>query len=321
MWFRCLFLSCVFIVAPALATSDEVTDPLAAQALTVAIEQGRDRPDSPYHLLVNCMDKQAVRALEVFPGGVAIWNRKLQISLPWSIRSELLGLLLRDDYPTFAPLYGEQNDLEDVDGAMRVSCQIELEIGTLKKHSAQLYDGPQSANFAALAAALLDKVQPLAAQGVEAKDLRDGLNKLAEGVLAPQVFTLRYVEIPARGQQQPGFILRINDAMVSRQAYTPGKVLAEPSRTVLADCRFQHLMAAIDSADLPDLPVNLWSQAQIELEVQVLAHRKTLMARPFTRLRSDIHGPEQQRFDTLLGVIRTLGLEDQAACVGDIDRV
>jgi len=317
MWFRCLFLSCFLIVVPALAAAGEATDAVAMQALKAAIEQGRDRPDSPYHLLVNCMDKQVMRALEVFPGGVAIWNHTLQISLPWPIRSELLGLLLRDDFPAFAPLYGEQNDLEDMDGAMRVSCQIEIEIGGLKKHSAQLYDGPQSAEFAALAAALLDRVQPLAAQGVGAKDLREGLGKLAEGALAPQVFSLRYLELPARGQQQPGFILRISDATVSRQAYAPGTVLAEPSRTALPACRFRQLMAAIGSADLPDLPVNLWSQAQIELEVQVLAHRKSVIARPFKRLQSNTDGPEQQRFDTLLGVIRKLGLEDEAGCVAD----
>jgi hypothetical protein len=298
-----IFSWSLITAAPVIRAADDTT---AVDELRQAITTARRQVDSPFSLDVRCTNEQARRSLQVFSSGVGVWNRSVQISLPWSTRGNLLGLLLTHDFPAFAPRYGDQAVAGKMDGPMRVSCEINFAINGLQKTSVQLYDGPQSSNFLSLANALLDESEPLAQHGVSSKDLRESLDKLASGVLAPQVFSLRYVETPSPGNTKDGMIIRIGDAQLTRQAYTPGRVMGKPSSQQLPADRFQILVQTLRSADFSNLPLNLYAEDQIELEVKVLGQRKTIIARPFSRLEKERTSVAQQHFDGLAELLRTL---------------
>jgi hypothetical protein len=221
------------------------------------------------------------------------------------VRAELLGLLLQYDFPSFAESYGETGESDLMDGALRVSCRIFLAIDGLRKSSVQFYDGPQEARLLGLAGALLDRVQPLTAAGTRVRSLGDGIAKLASGKLDPQLMSLRYVVLPVR-DGQPGRILRVSDGRLSRQGYAPGHEIGDISEAPMPACRFHQLLTAIETADIPGLPLNLWSEDRIQLEVAVLNHRKTIVAGPFARLKAGRSSAARQRFAALLGKLDAL---------------
>jgi len=307
-------LSCSLVLAGSqVAAAPRQPAAVDETAVRMSLEYARARENSPFDLYVFCTDKQARRALRVYPNGVAVWNHRLQVTLPWSLRDRLLGLLLKNNFPGFERRYGDAGDSDLMDGALRVSCRVSLRINGLSKVSEQLYDGPQKGSLRHLANGLLDSVQPLAAQGLGSSGLADGLRKLAAGKLDPQLLTLRYVVLPVQ-DGQPGSIVRVRDGRLSRQSYTPGQNIGSARESPLPACRFRPLLAAIEAANIPGLPLNLWSDQRIELEIRVLANRKTIVARPFTRLRADRAGPAQRRFDVLLGQLDGLGNDADTDC-------
>ena len=101
-------------------------------------------------------------------------------------------------------------------------------------------------------------------------------------------------------------ILRLRGGNVSSQAYSPGRTIAEQVWEPLDQEQYLKLLAALQAAQPTSLPGNLWSEGQLEFGIQVLSHKKMVLARPFSRLDSSAQGPAQQRFDALLVVLREL---------------
>ncbi len=300
----CAFsLLCGSIAAQEMDDSDQGT--ATPEELTAALRQAVQKPGSPFHLQVNCNDQRGIRSLNLFPGGVAIWNGRSQVTLPVSAQTAILGILLERGFPEYAPIYGEQK--RPGKAAARITCRIGLEIEPWQKSSEQRSGGEQSAPMTGLAAALLDQVEPLADKGITPVSFQDALDKLADGQLAPQSMRLRFLDLPARSYVQPGTILRLRGGKVSRQTYSPGRAIGEQTWAPLEQEPFMNLVLALQAARFDSLPGNLWSEDQLELEVQLLAFKKTIIARPFTRLDRAALEPEQQRFETLLPVLRELG--------------
>ncbi len=309
MCFRRLFIICVFLLLCGSVAAEEIdeSDQQAAtpEELLAALRQAVKKPADPFHLQVNCNDQKGSRSFNLFPGGVTIWNGRSQVTVPVSARTALLNTLLEQGFPEFAAIYGGQKSPGK--GGARITCRIGLEIEAWQKSSEQRSGGEQSAQMTGLAAALLDQVEPFAEKGVAPVSLQDGLDKLAGGQLAPQSLRLRFVDLPTRSYVQPGSVLRLRGGKVSRQTYSPGRAVGQQNWEPLQQEQFQALIAALQAAQFESLPGNLWSEDQLELEVQVLAFKKTILARPFTRLDRAALEPEQQRFELLLPVLRDLG--------------
>ena len=311
-----IFCGFLALALPLLLQAQAVNTPAEADSKTLqaALQRASRQAGSPYSLQVHCTDQKGHRAFMLFPGGIAIWEDSTQVGLTDVERSELLAKLLRRGFAAMAPMYGSGDEADESDVAFRVSCMVSVQIDGLEKSSAQQADGPQSAELKGLAADLLDQVEPLVANGLTAADLQDGLEKLASGVLAPEAFRLRLVDLPAAGGAVTGSILRVAAGGVSRQAYAPGRELGTQSWLPLAHCRIQDLAMAIRAANLPALPANLWSGSYIELEVRVLNHAKTIIARSFARLKAKSPGEDQQRFDRLLDHLQALNPAEMAHC-------
>lgn len=250
-----------------------------APALTRAIQAAQDDPDIPFHLEVDCTDDEASRSLKVFRGEIAVWNRERQITLDSGKRRVLLELLFDARFPDFGARYGGRPKADKEEAALRVSCRIHLSVGGLQKTSVQLFEGEQSAELLGLAGKLLDRIAPHAADGVGASDLEDGLAKLANGALAPELLEFRLLWLPRDTETQAGFILRVQGGDISRQAYAPGRLVEAPDRQRIASCQMSEMLAALMVAKVWNLPVNLQREGLTELEVAVLGHRKTVIAR------------------------------------------
>jgi len=274
--------------------------------LVQALEAARDAPGGPFHLLVDCAGEKGFRGLEVFPSGVAVWNGRSQVELPTAVRVALLETLIRRDFPSLEASYGGREEPGSPKAALRIICRVELDIDGRHKSSVQLADGEQSPELGALAGELLDLAEPLAADGVIADNLSDGLAKVAAGTLAPETFGLRFVQLPEPGSDDTGSILRVEDGVISRQPYAPGRSVGEAMTVDLEGGDFTALVSAIRKTDPETLPVNLWSEAYLEIQVRVLQHRRSIMARPFSRLSGQKGDEPQQRFDRLVAALREI---------------
>jgi len=281
--------------------SDDVSSSDIEAALRAAVAS--EQPH--FHLQVSRTNLDGQRSLEVFPSGVAIWNLTTQIELPVTTRSSLLGVLEDSGFAEMLPSYGGKRMPGSGEAALRVICRVELEIGGLGKSSVQLADGEQSEQLADLADALLDLAEPLAAVGVTATDLSDGLRKLAQGKLAVETFQLRFVRLPAKAAAGDGEILTIRNGEASRKSYTPGRGTADEVSQPMTGARLEALVAALLEADVASLPVNVWSKDHIELGLQVLGLRKAVVARDFERLKSIENGDAPKRFERLTAFLLT----------------
>ena len=279
---------------------------LATDRLGAALQQASEIPGSPYLLQVNCTDRKGIRSLELFPGGASIWNRRSQIMLPPIARSTLLIRLIERGFAGFDDSYGGWEQPAKPAAPARITCRIRIEIQNLEKSSVQMAGGEQSAQLLNLAAELLDQAEPYVDSAVTPVDLRDALDKLGNGQLALHVLRLRFMELSPGDSDNPGFILRLNGGELSYQAYSPGQPPVAPTVKPLGQDQFTRLITAMQTEQLASLPTNLWSENQVELEVQVLAHKKVVLARRFSRLESTTQEPAQQRFDSLRRVLGEL---------------
>ncbi|MEW6336269.1 MAG: hypothetical protein AB1625_02595 [Acidobacteriota bacterium] len=275
-----------------------------ARDLGEAIERAREAGGGPFRLGVECRADAGMRRLEVFPSGVAIWDRSSQIALGAETRAALLEALATHRFASLAERYGGPSGAQR--GPLRVSCRVTLEIGGFTRSSVQFADGEQSAALAGLAAALLDRVAPLAKEGVTAADLADGLSKLASGALAPEAFELRFVRLPADGRGGPGSLLRLEGLEFATRAYEPGREIGAEETRALDRERFSALAATLVGARLAQLPVNLWSDEYLELEVGVLQHRQTVTARRFGRLGPGSDADARERFRAVVAALDAL---------------
>ncbi|HSR53630.1 MAG TPA: hypothetical protein VLV83_22615 [Acidobacteriota bacterium] len=264
------------------------------------LERALEEP-VPFHLRVDCTDKNGPRHLEVFPSGVATWDEQAQLKLEPSERTALLKMLLEGGFASFKSLYGGKGEAK---GPLRVSCRIDLQMGELRKVSRQLAEGEQFPQLTGLAASLLDRVAPWAKErGVEAADLGDGLEKLGQGLLSAQALRLLFIDLPS-DQGRVGQIMTIEGGRASLRDYAPGRKLGGESSRILEDSQVAALARILQGADPASMPVNLWADQPLDLRLSVLKHEKNLLARPFSRLTPDKLGQTQERFDRLIAQLR-----------------
>jgi hypothetical protein len=257
--------------SPALAAAED--------SLAAALAAARADADIPFNLRVDCTERDSRRSLAVIGGTVAVWDNERQVRLSTTDRDALIDLLLEADFAHFAARYGETPKADKQEAPLRVSCRIHVALQGMEKASVQLLDGEQSEQLLGLARQLLDRVEPLAADGVTAASLEDGLAKLADGTLAPEALGFRFLTLPDAGDNAPGRVLRVEGGLISRQHYAPGKSVGPVQSEDLAQCQLQDIIAALRDARFWELPVNLYADELTELEVHVLSQRKTVIAR------------------------------------------
>ncbi len=280
---------------PSNATTSEAS-PTLAEALGI--------PGVPFRLHVDCGNENGFRQLEVFQSGIAIFMGRTQVSLGETQRSALLGILNEQGFANFDSVYGGEEKNTRERGPTIVTCRVILHLEGLEKNSVQLAEGRQSARLADLANALMNAVEPSAAEGITPTNLEDGLSKLASGQLAPETLNLRFVQLPLKDQTGLGSILIIKDGLVSHQEYSPGRSKGAPVSAPLSAHSAVALAKALQKGKPSTLPVNLWAESHIEFQLTVLGHGAAVVARPFSRLEAQKPSVNQRHFDDLCTEMR-----------------
>lgn len=288
-----------------------------ANAFRDALQDAAAATDYPVYMRVNCTNESGIRSFEMFPDGVAIWNQRSQILLPQKARTSLIKTLLEQDFPAFDSIYGGGPVPVKTSAPVRISCRVYIDAGGSSKESVHQVGAETHSRLVLLANDLLDQVNKYSQNAVTPRDLNDALEKLSNGTLALQTLGLRFVDLPAQPREHPGTVLRIQGGRLSRQAYAPGQAGAEPVFEAFDHQQFEKLVEILGQIRFDELPGNMWYENYVEIELEVLAHRKVILARNFTRLKpnesqSIESGPtqlrhEQQRLDHLLTVLRNLG--------------
>lgn len=279
-----------------------------SEAIERALEAARADAGVPFGLDVACRDGDRHRAARVYPGGVGAWDRTVQVRVDEAIREALVGDLLDAGFARFEPRYGGQDKPEKAEAPLRILCRITVRAGGLEKMSVQAAYGEQSAVFMRLATTLLDRLEPLAADGVTAPGLDEALGMLARGELAPEMLSLRLLRLPAgSGDEAPGAIVRLDGLRRSQQPYQPGKTIGSANFSEASPESAARIAAEASSSGFASLPVNVAGTGYTELEIEALGHSKTVIARDFTRAAA---GAESARFEQLVEVVLSeLGTE------------
>ena len=291
-------------------TADNADAAAVADALAAAAE------GAPYRLVAHCADDKGIRGFELFPDGVAIWRSSSQFQVPETLQRSLANLLRSGGFAEFKAQYGGKEDAgagepapakgEKGKAPLTIRCRITFDDGEVSKTSVQDLYGHQFAPLLELSDALLDRVEPLTADAVTADDLEDGLDKLVAGDLSPRTFELRVVALPEAGAGEEGFIFRIEDGMISRRPYAPGKKLGEGVSEPVDRAVLERLITAVRDTDFMGLPNNVYADGQIEVEVRVLDHHKAVLGRSFQGLKDADQGDARQRLVALVGLVSSV---------------
>jgi hypothetical protein len=267
-------------------------------------------------LFVECRTDGGLSSARVFGSGIGIWNDERQFLVDPDQIGSLLRALQSADFPGMEDTYGgSPRPARPPGGAMvKVAvCGIELNLGGYDKKVVQLAQAEQSLKVKELADELLEICQAPARLGVTAASLRDGLEKIARGELAPETLRIVLHRKPERKEDPPGFLLRVAANRVTTRAYEPARGYGDPIVLHPHPAELQSLARELAARDPATWPSNLYAVEYTDLSIRVLNHEKAIQARQFAGMAPSAHGPHQRAFEEVFEILqelhrKTLGL-------------
>jgi hypothetical protein len=293
----------------------------AAAGLRQALARAETDPAmrESLRLAVECRVDSEFQSLQVFGSGLGIWNDARQFRLDAAQVGDLLAALRAADFPGLADSYGGAPSppkltpaaADDDGGAMVtvLTCRIDLGLGDHEKRVVQLARGEQSPVLKQLARDLLAVGESAARTGVGAASLRDGLEKIARGELAPETWRIALHSKPEEmggSGETAGFLLTVAGPRASTRVYDPATGYAESVVLELAPDEVQALARELAARDPGPWPVNLWAPDYVDLSVEVLNHERAVQARRFAGLAPDAHGQFQRDFEAVRETLERL---------------
>ena len=284
--------------SPTLASPEEQTGRSLAEALERALASGWEE----LRIEAECRVDGRLPRAEVHGNGVAIWNEERQFVLSREEVRSLLAAFRDAGFASMRPSYGGKADPATPDAQPpRLTCRVGLVLDGASRQVVQLQGGRQSGELRRLAERILDACRVRSASGIGAAGLDDGLAKVANGALAPEVLQ---VLVSRRPEGRPsadgarGWVLRVEGRTASLLG--PGDPGPEPVEARLDDAEAVALARLLREDGVADLPLNLYAEELTDLVVQVLGHEKTIQARRFSGVTRATHGEAQARFERIL---------------------
>jgi hypothetical protein len=276
------------------------------------------RAQESLRLAVECRREAGFAGVRVFGNGIGIWNEERQFRLEPEQIAGLLRTLQGADFLALKDVYGA-SEIEvptpaepgtsppgGVGMVTMVTCHVELALGGHEKQALQLNKGEQSPVLMKLAEDLLAACEVPAQSGLGASSLRDGLEKIVRGELAPEAWVVVLHRRPEAGSRDPGFLLRVLGSEVSVQAYDPQAGYRAPVARTMRPEEIRALAAQLAARDPGAWPVNLWAADYTDLSFQVLNRKRSIQARQFAGMEPDTHGPRQQAFEEVFALLDRL---------------
>ena len=250
-----------------------------------------------------------LKSLVLFGNGVGIWDGRRQFKVESEAVRGLLQLIEQAGFCTWpdrASQIGRENREEMDPDAMQIYRAISITIGGASKTVTQIARSPESAAFTALVTRLLDACEKDGQRGISAGNLQDGLAKLSDGTLAPQVLQVT-LNCPQQTATDPeGWLLRLSGAEVEVQRNTKMAGYTDRRRMRLPDQEIRDLAKMLFSADLSALPGNIVAAGYTDLRVGVLNQTKGIQARMFAGMSPTTRPEAQAAFAKVRGALYAL---------------
>jgi hypothetical protein len=243
-----------------------------------------------------CKTEHGLSAATLFSSGAGMWDRRRQLQLSHRELVALLDQVRAAGFATMRETYGE------AEREVELLCRVRVEIDDAVKQVQQLANGPRSEPLLRLAGVILAVAETGSRGGGEASSLTDGLEKIAHGDLAPELLAVHVVRETEGGES---WSLDLEGGRLRVQP------LHAPERAPVREARLEPSAVAEIAGRLAqlhpeELPANLWAHDYTDVEIRVLAHRRSLQARQFAGMTAATHGALQERFDRLWATLDEL---------------
>lgn len=242
------------------------------------------------------------KSLVLFGSGVGIWNGARQFRIDTKVVRELLTSIDKAGFcawPDKASRIGREKEAEvDVD-ALQMDRAISLTIGDASKAVTHVVNSPESAAFTTLVARLLDACEQDGQRGIAAESLLDGLTKLRNGALAPEVLEIT-LNCPQQTATDPeGWLLRVRGGAVEAERNTKAAGYADRRKIRLTDQQVRDLAKTLLDANFTGLPGNIVGTGYTDLRVGVLDRTQAIQVRAFAGAPPTAKPEAQEAFSKL----------------------
>jgi hypothetical protein len=271
-------------------------------------------------LLVECRRDAELTSMRLFGDGIGIWNDQRQFRVEPDLITAVLRALSDADFPGLSDSYGggEEDVPQPAAGqpspgggrmVLVATCRIELTLGGRHKQVVQLAEGEQSPVLKKLAEDLLGICEAPARSGITASSLKEGLEKIARGELAPEAWVVVLHRKPDEASAREGhlgFLLRVSGSEASTRTYDQAAGYREPVVLGLSSEELRSLASALAARDPEAWPVNLYAPDYTDLSLELLNHQKSIQARQFAGMEPTTHGQHQKAFEEVFELLYQL---------------
>ena len=253
----------------------------------------------------------------VYGNGVGIWDRRSQFRLTKPQVVAILKALRQAEFGAMPDVFGEEEEGEEGEEreangereGPRMKGRVSARAGTVSKAVIQMVDGDQSAELAALAEKLLALCAEPARSGVGAKNLAEGLQKVAAGGLAAETLSAtvqRRFERADPATGETGWILQLEGRVAVSESLPGGRKNAPRMELALTESEFRDLAGFLLGNRAAELPINVYAPEYADLQLAVLNSSRTISARRYLNMTPDTHGEAQKDFERIYDAFRAV---------------
>lgn len=229
------------------------------------------------------LDKN-LRRLTIYGRGLGIWNGEGQFTLKSKEVVAAIDLLLKEKYYEMPERFAYDEKDADVDMPVKLIRVITVNVAGQSKTVIQDNKGPKSEAFAKLTADLVSVCRKPARTLVNATSLKDGLEKVVNGTLAPETLTVS-VNAPElrslQSQEGQGWQLSIKHASLTLTSVTIEHGVTTLVERALDEAEIKKVAREFLQDGVPDLPSTINTKGYTQLTVAVLNQKVRTMARTF----------------------------------------
>ena len=267
--------------------------------------RGAEKPDD-FDVDVIWPYRGKVTSCWVFGDGVALWNRDTQFRLSRQQVVAVMRLVRRARFGAMSPRIGgegekeKQNDARPEEPPARG--RVSVSLAGMTRAVRQREEGESAEALKELAESVLRLCEPASKTGIAVASLSEGLQKLADGTLAPQGFELlvhRDVDPADASSGEASWLLRVAGRRVTDRVQPKARGPFSFREMTLTAAEFAQIIELLRAANVAAIPQSVWAPQYTTVRVQVLGRLRMIMARRFTGMSPETHGEQQKSFDRI----------------------
>ena len=284
-----------------------------AAALHEAIEHPDRYPD--LRIGIDGFLDDGVRSLTVYGRGLGAWNNELQIELSKKQVRKCLKLLEKYEFLSMPERIGSE---EPADPRGRVPAEgtqlirsVTLVIAGMSQTVEQDNKAPESAPFREMVAEIVNVCRPSSSTGIASSDLADGLKKIADGALAPELLKISCNAPQLRSltdQKGQGWILHLSHGVLTVTPQSLAHGVGVPAGRTLTPPEIRNLARLLVTEEAASWPANLNLPGYLQLSIRVLNRHTDVMARQFAG-KPEPAAPIRASFSRVRGTLFNLSQE------------